>query len=420
MEIKKKQILEILPSFNFIFLSEEEFNHIPIENDLIKGVNANYKYYLDLKNKISPKSGVNFFDMCHLLGYYAKSGAELNLVGKAVEYLYKTCTEEEIDLFLTNINNVSFNNKYANLLIEAIITGDFKENSIFYAKIFNHFKLFSKQIEKINKNRIRAINIRGASHPLDEERMKKIKETGKAIICDDVNDYINKVKVISKYPFLKEYRNILILETYDADELEEIAKFYLYAVETVKDDELYFENLKQKFGTKHINWLESTNPINLVLGYILKVCSTFTGTGSKIMIDGILNPQNKHVAIFDDENNLEAKATVIYHDDYIFCGDLNFTDIILNTLTKEEEREYYYMYFSSLKAQYDSLIKRGFDIKNIRIATDEGTFINCIRGKKDAKEFKDMLTKCSFYWEEYDEKLFDHKPPEYKIKRGLI
>ena len=35
MEIKKKQILEILPSFNFIFLSEEEFNHIPIENDLI-------------------------------------------------------------------------------------------------------------------------------------------------------------------------------------------------------------------------------------------------------------------------------------------------------------------------------------------------------------------------------------------------
>ena len=33
-------------------------------------------------------------------------------------------------------------------------------------------------------------------------------------------------------------------------------------------------------------------------------------------------------------------------------------------------------------------------------------------------KFKDMLTKCSFYWEEYDEKLFDHKPPEYKIKRG--
>ena len=88
MEIKKKQILEILPSFNFIFLSEEEFNHIPIENDLIKGVNANYKYYLDLKNKINPKSCLNFFDMCHLLGYYAKSGAELNLVGKAVEYLY--------------------------------------------------------------------------------------------------------------------------------------------------------------------------------------------------------------------------------------------------------------------------------------------------------------------------------------------
>ena len=35
MEEKKKQILEILPSFNFIFLSEEEFEHIPLENDII-------------------------------------------------------------------------------------------------------------------------------------------------------------------------------------------------------------------------------------------------------------------------------------------------------------------------------------------------------------------------------------------------
>ena len=420
MEEKKKQILEILPSFNFIFLSEEEFEHIPLENDIIKGVNANYKYYLDLKNKISPKSNVNFFDMCHLLGYYAKSGAELNLVGKTVEYLYKTCSEEEISSFLSHINNVRFSNKYANLLIEAIVTGDFKENYIFYAKIFNNFKLFSKQIEKINKNRSRTINIRGASHPLDEERMKKIKETGKAIICDDVNDYINKVKVITKYPFLLPYHNILILETYDAEELEEIAKFYLFAITQVKDDELYFENLEQKFEGKSIKWLKSTDPLNLVLGYILRVCSTFSGTGSKIMIDGILNPQNKHVAIFDDENNLEAKATVIYHDDYIFCGDLNFADSILDSLTKEEEREYYYMYFSSIKEQYDSLINRGFDIKSIRIATDEGTFINSIRGKKDAKEFKEMLTKSSFYWEEFDEKLFDHKPPEYKIKRGLV
>ena len=136
MEEKKKQILEIFPSFNFIFLSEEEFEHIPLENDIIKGVNANYKYYLDLKNKISPKSNVNFFDMCHLLGYYAKSGAELNLVGKTVEYLYKTCSEEEISSFLSHINNVRFSNKYANLLIEAIVTGDFKENYIFYAKIY--------------------------------------------------------------------------------------------------------------------------------------------------------------------------------------------------------------------------------------------------------------------------------------------
>ena len=45
MEEKKKQVLEIQPSFSFVFLSDEEINHIRIDNDLIKGFHANYKRY---------------------------------------------------------------------------------------------------------------------------------------------------------------------------------------------------------------------------------------------------------------------------------------------------------------------------------------------------------------------------------------
>ena len=70
-----------------------------------------------------------------------------------------------------------------------------------------------------------------------------------------------------------------------------------------------------------------------------------------------------------------------------------------------------------IKAQYDSLKLRGFDIKEIRIATDEYQIINAVRKREDSSSFKEVLSKCSYFWGEIDEKLFDHNPPQYKLEK---
>lgn len=415
MEEKKKQVLQIQPSFSFVFLSDEEINHIRIDNDLIKGFHANYKRYNELKSLINPSNITNFFDICHILGYFKKGGLELEFTDCMIEELYSTCTEDEIDYFLSNINEIIYSQKSANVLLEAINNNSFKDNLLFYANIYNHFKMFSKQIEKINKNRMRTITIKG-----NTSQLKEIKDRGKSILPEDVDDYKKKIELIMAYPFLRKYYKIFLLETFDSEELKNIIEFYMYALENTDDDELYFENINLTFDDEQtIRWIPSKDPLNLVLGYILKVCSTFQGTGSKIMIDGILNSNVKHIVIEDKDKNVIGKTTAVYYEDYIFINALNFTDKVYETLTHEEEKEYYYKYLCVLKAQYDSLLNRGYKIEKIRVATDPYILTNSLRDKSNKREFDELLSKCSFYWEEFDDKLFDHQEPKYKLVRGL-
>lgn len=419
MEEKMEQLLEIVPTFNYIIMSEEELEHIKIDNDLVKGLHSNYKRYAKLKENINPILKNDFFDICHILGYFSKSGIELDYIEYTIKYLYATCSEADINLFISNITDLHYVNKYANILLSAIGDGKFKDNILFYSRIFNHFKTFSKHIEKINKNRIKAITNRGLSLPGDDEKLKKVKNTGKTIILEDVKDYKEKVDLINAYPFLKPYYQIFLLETYDASELRNIIDFYLYALENTQNDELYFKNLVMEFDDKNVKWLASCDPFNLALGYLLKVCSTFSGSGSKIMIDGILDPNNKHVVITNKDNQLEAKATVVFHEKYIFCGPLTFTDSITDNLTYDQEKDYYYKYLSSIKKQYELMKERGIVVDEFRIATDESMISNALKGRSDSNEFRELLSKCSFYWSEMDDKLFDHKPPQYKLVRGL-
>lgn len=418
MEEKKKQILDIFPSFNLIILSDEELKHIKVENDIIKGFHCNHRKYIELKQRVQPNNNTNFFDVCHLLGIFSKSGNDLEFAMGTVEYMYNCYSSEEIDTFITQVKDIKYSEKMANVITNAILSNTMKGNSHFFAVCCNHFKAFSKDIEKINKNRMKMITIRGSSLPGDNEKLKHLKNVGKNILNEDVIDYIEKIELLKKCPELREISKTLLLETYDKNELAEIIDFYHYSINFAKQDEAYFENLILHLPSgETIEWLPSTSPLNLILGYLLKVCSTFSGTGSKIMIDGILDPRNKHIIIKNKNGKVIGKTTCVCHDNYLFCNILNFIPEVLDNLTRKEEQDYYYYYMWILKEQLESLKKRGFNISEVRIANEEPEITNCIRGRDNALEFKELLSKASYYWEEFDEKLFDHHPPQYILER---
>lgn len=421
MEKKKQQILEICPGFPLDSLTETELANIRLENDLIKGFMHNKRVYLEFKEMINPSNDVIFFNICHLLGMFNKNGAELKYIGAIIACLYSKYSIEEINALGTGITTFRYIEKIAETLINAISVGNLHGHVDMFIEYCNNYKRYSKDILKINNNRKNTINIRGAIFDGDKEKLQKIRSIGKSVIMEDVIDYISKKRLLESISSFEAISRMLLLRTYDYDEVVEIVKFYDYSLGFAKDDEKYFENISFAIpNNMQVEWLSSTKPINLTLGYILKVCSTFTGTGSKIMIDGILDPRNKHVVFERADGYVLAKSTCVCHDNYIFCNSLNFIPSVLDSLTKEEEQDYYYHYMQAIKFQYESLKRRGFDIREIRIATDEYQITSCIRGREDASSFKELLTKCSYYWGEIDEKLFDHKPPEYILKNKKV
>lgn len=417
MENKKKHILALYPNFNFNDLSDVELLKLKPENDLVKGFTSNRPKYFELKEIIQPWDETIFFDLCHLLGLFSKSGKEINLVIYAITYLYQNYSINTIIKFVANISDINYSPKLASMIISAIINNELMNNPEYYAYCCSNFKVFTKDVEKINKNRIRMIKNRGSSKPNDQIKLKQLRETGKTLTLEDTKDYIEKLVILHNCPQLENVANILLLETYDAEELKEIIKFYNYACHNTNEDEHYFENISLTVSTGNIiQWLPSLEPINLVLGYLLKVCSTFSGTGSKIMIDGILDPKNKHIILTDQNGCLIGKATCVYHDSYLFCGDLNFMPDILDNMSTSDEREYYYTYMLALNAQFLSLKRRGYNFNEIKMAMPEYMVTQSIKGREDINDFKELLSIATYFWEEMDEKLFDHHEPEYKTK----
>lgn len=425
MERKKEEIKAICQNFDFSSLTEKELNHIAINNDLIKGFNSNKNRYLKLKEEIKPFDDIIFFDVCHLLGIFSVSNEDVSFIISTIKYLYLHYPPYDIMFFINNIKNIKYNEKLANTLINVILTDTLKESIPYFIDICNDFKKFSNTIIKINQNRIKNLRIKSHFSKDDKEDVERIKAIGKSIILEDVIDYIDKERLLNEMPILKPVSRILLLETFDKKELKDIIQFYKYSLTCMDIDEKYLENISIKLnnGSK-IEWASLTDPANLILGYILKICSTFSGSGAKIMIDSILNPKIKNVILKNRLGNAFAKATCIYNEEeeYLFCNSIAFTGDILDKMTRKEKNDYYYNYLKIINMQYKSLLAKGFKVKEIRYVENESDVLACLQGREDIADFKELLLVLSYGWVERDEKLFDHQEADYQkqIKKYLI
>ena len=153
MKNKKDLILEVFSDFDFSCLSKDELDHISIDNDLIKGFNSNKNKYNLLKKQIKPFKELVFFDICHLLGFYAKNGRELDNTISVIAYLYVNYDERIIENFIKQLHEIHYNEKYANLLAQLILNNKLALYPSFYAEFYNNFKTFNAHIIKINNNR---------------------------------------------------------------------------------------------------------------------------------------------------------------------------------------------------------------------------------------------------------------------------
>lgn len=165
-----------------------------------------------------------------------------------------------------------------------------------------------------------------------------------------------------------------------------------------------------------IEWASSSDPKNLILGYLLKICSTFKGSGSKIMIDGILDTQVKHVIVSNRLDKVVGKATCVYNNvtKCLFCNCISFTSSFEDKkLTNEVEREIYREYILLIKMQVEDMLRRGIRIKGINFVLDEEFCLSCFN-KEEQEVLKPFLYILSYNHVEREEELFNHKESKYQ------
>ena len=235
MENKKQEILKLCPGFPFNALTNSELENLRLDNDLIKGFMHNKRVYLEFKSLIKPKDDVVFFNICHLLGMFNKNGAELKYIGTLIMCLYANYSSDDIYQLGTQIENIRYIEKVADALINGISIGNLQGHMDMFIEYSNNYKRYSKDILKINNNRKNTINIRGAIYPGDQEELKRIKSTGKAVTMEDIIDYVSKkiqdkctYKLLRYRPFgvKEQFLEVLgtdIFSLEDAQKLQELA-----------------------------------------------------------------------------------------------------------------------------------------------------------------------------------------------------
>lgn len=415
----EEKILDICPQFPIDKLSVELLNHLPLDNDLIKGFNSNYKHYEQLKQILQPIYEATFFDACHLLGLFNKNGTDLEFVENGIKYLYLFYTPNEITYLLRSLSPVTYNEKYAKVLLNVILSEELHDCLDFFIYLYKHFNRISKEIKKINDNRLKNLKIdlgRRSDYLVIENQIEQIKKIGKNLTITDILDYRDKMVILDKNPILKPVADILRLETFSKQELEQLIQFYKYSLTSADNDEMFFTNHQYKtINNYKIQWLSSVDPNNLILGYLLKVCSTFSGSGSKVMIDGILNPMVKHVVISNPQNKIIGKATCLYNSDeqYIFCNAISFVDKFMDKdLTAEIEKELYHGYLKIIVDQVNSMKSKNIPLTQVRVADAPSFLLDCL-SYEEQKELVAILSMFSYYHVESEEDLFNHKEASY-------
>lgn len=94
--------------------------------------------------------------------------------------------------------------------------------------------------------------------------------------------------------------------------------------ESLNTEKELIQTIDQKENDYTYQWSAGSNPINLVLGYIVNCCAKINGAGEDIMRQAMTNPFVQNLLIRDTNNNIVAKATAYYNkeDNYILFNNV--------------------------------------------------------------------------------------------------
>lgn len=394
--IKAKEILDIVPNFNFNNINAKILDELLINNDNVKGLSNNVKLYNDLFDNLNIKEIYysDFYKMCYILGLFNSGLNKQKDILVKIKEIINLYDIKDIHKIFSNIELKEYNEKISTIFLNEYNHPKFIEIA---SKLYNNYEVIFKAILESKKEQIGILNakVKKENNIIDKKLLNKLKKEKKIISLDNVIKYLNENVFI-----VKKENNLLnnvteILSSYiNQDEFDKIERLYEKAK---KVEEKYFSNLIDQEQNKiNYYWPSRDNPINIVLGYICDCCSKLNAEGEDIMIQSMINPAIKNLIIYDSMKNVIAKSTAFYNieKNYIIFNNVEIKNGFIKH--KDKLNELYEALIRGIKDQVKAMEDNGYKVEDIRIGMSNNDLNEIILKKKLKILHSNLLKNYSY------------------------
>lgn len=374
--IKLVNLFKIFKREDIINFPLEVIKNIPCDLDSLKGFQRNYKVYNNLRENlnISNEEKESFFKLCYILGLFKSNSKNIvKLVKDIMLFLRKTDHNNSLkDIVLNNykpgakelIESLFLENKlkYKNQIVIGRIY-QFYENIKGYT-IKRHKLIISKKNTEVKK-----LEKIGANTDDLKRELEMIKKNIKAISYEDLICYFenNKLDIRKGNEDLSEVIDELSVYMNQKD-FNILQDLYQISQEISKNIPITKDDNKNDIT---YSWASSNDPINIILGYVLKSCAKLGDVGEDIMRQSMINPDVVNLIIYDGNKKVIGKATAYFNKNKKY---ILFNSAVLKRFTskdlKSEEKRKKDCLKAILRATKDVVLKlksQGVNINEVRI-----------------------------------------------------
>ena len=389
--IKLAQIQKLVPNLNYNNIPKEALELVPLDNDSLKGVNLNANkfsvVYNQLKtilyNKVSYET---IFKLGYILGAFKGNKIAFDNVVK----LAVTLSEDELNKMMNEIELTKYDQKFADTVNEYIKNSNNYNRLLYLVPTFyNNLERIKKGVLKQKENKIAKLNQKvNEGHIEFKEQLDYLKKNKKQITIDEVDHFI----LTGLFKFSEENKELfkyahLFNGNIDKEDIPAIEDIY-EAAKKVKESNL--KCFEEQVGDYTYSWVNNSDPINLVLGYLVDCCAKYKGAGQDIMVQSMTNPNFKNLVIYKG-SEVVAKSTAFYNNDYILCNNIEIADAYDKKASSRDKALLLSAYIKAIKKQAELT-----NVNEVRVGLLRNDLLRQIIEAKYDIERNQMLSNYKF------------------------
>ena len=378
-------------NLNYNNINKEAIELIPVNNDDLKGLNLNINkfniVYNELKIKLHDKiSYETLFKLGYILGVFKGN----KLAYENIIKLALTFNEDELNKIANQFEINKYDQKFADTINVGIKnSNDYNRLAYIIPTFYNNIDRIKKGVLKQKENKIAKLNQSVNEGKIElKEELDYLKKNKKQITLDDVEQFI----LTSLFQFSEDNKELfkyahLFNGNIKKEDIPAIEDIY---EEAKKLKESNLATFGETIGDYTYNWVNNSDPINLVLGYLVNCCAKYKGAGEDIMIQSMTNPNFKNLVVYKG-SEVVAKTTAFYNNNYILCNNIEVSDAYNLKAASNDKTKLLNVFIKALKKQAELL-----KVDEVRVGMLRNDLIRQILEAKYDIERDELLSNYKF------------------------